>query len=88
MPPERPASGATVGLRHGELLALTWSNLKLDNRDDASVQVLVTQQRVKGEGLRAEATKTSHSRAVLPIPPTVVDILTRHRKRQIEERLA
>lgn len=82
------ALAVSTGLRHGELLALTWPNLKLADRADASVQVTATQQRVKGEGLVAETTKTTHSRSVLPLPPTVVDILIRHRKRQLQERIA
>ena len=82
------ALAVSTGLRHGELLALTWSNLKLDDRADASVQITSTQQRVRGQGLKAEPTKTTHSRSVLPVPPTVADVLVKHRKRQLEERLA
>lgn len=81
------AVAVSAGLRHGEILALTWDNLKIEDREDGSIQVIQSLQRVPGKGLQSAATKTEHSRSVLPIPPTVVDILRRHRKRQAEERL-
>lgn len=81
------ALAITSGLRHGELLALTWDRVKLDDREQGSLSITHTMQRIKGSGLKAVDTKTEASRAVLPLAPAVVEILRSHKKRQAEERL-
>lgn len=76
-----------LGLRAGELLALTWGDLDLDGKP-ARMAVNAGVTRIRGEGLIRSATKTHGSKRVLHMPPQVVEALRRHRRRQTEERLA
>lgn len=72
-----------TGMREGELIALRWGDVDLD---DASLQVRRTLQ-CTAEGYRWEDAKTTHSRRRIALPATVVEALRRHRLHQLEERL-
>jgi integrase len=73
-----------LGLRPGELLGLTWSDIDLEQR---LLRVTRTLKRERGE-LSLGDPKTATSRRALSMPTPVVDALRAHRTRQSEERLA
>jgi integrase len=68
----------TMGLRRGELLGLRWSDVDLTRHR------LRVEQQVVMVGTRLEITsvKTEKSRRLLELPPSLVDLLQEHRKRQ------
>lgn len=74
-----------TGMRRGELLAVKWSDLDLD-----AGALFV--QRSLGRGLTARLEegepKSRSGRRRIALSPSVVDILRRHRVRQLEHRLA
>jgi len=72
-----------TGMREGELLALSWDDLNLDN---ASVLVRANVV-ITREGKLREEVKTGHSRRRIALPNIAVEALRRHRVRQAEERL-
>ncbi len=74
----------TTGLREGELLALTWATVDLD---EASLEVRGNLQRIERQ-LTISAPKTDSSRRHVALTGLSVDSLRRHRARQAEERLA
>jgi integrase len=74
---------ATVGLRRGELLGLSWANVDLDKKQ---LQVRQALQRVEGS-LQLVATKSGHGRNV-SLPSLAIEALKRHRRLQLEERFA
>jgi integrase len=73
-----------LGLRRGEVLALRWSSVDLEQ---GFLQVTHTLQRVGGE-LRFQPPKTRHSRRTIPLPPPCLEALRAHRVAQGKERLA
>jgi integrase len=73
-----------MGLRRGEALGLASADVDLDRGRLTVRQAL---HRVDGH-LRLDSVKTDASVAVLPIPATLVRILSAHRHRQREERIA
>jgi len=79
------AVALAVGLRRGEALALSWSDIDLDGR---TLRVPGTLKRRQGGGLFVDRPKTGRSAATIPLPQTSVIALTQHRRRQSEERLA
>lgn len=75
-------TGLMLGLRPGELLALTWANVDLEE-----AKLRVTQSLIHEAGrLRLGDTKTAASRRVLLMPAPVVKVLRRHRTAQTSER--
>lgn len=78
------AVALSMGLRRGEALGLQWSDVDLDAE---RITIRRALHRVDGQ-LKLENVKTEGSVAVLPVPRTLVPILTNHRRRQLEERLA
>jgi integrase len=75
-----------TGLRPGEALALQWGDLDLE-AGRATVQRTLPRRKQR-EALAFEDPKTARSRRVVPLPPTVVQALRRHRAHQAEERIA
>ncbi|MEZ0357811.1 tyrosine-type recombinase/integrase [Mycobacterium sp. SA01] len=78
------AVALAMGLRRGEALGLQWSDVDLDAE---RITIRRALHRVDGQ-LKLENVKTEGSVAVLPVPRTLVPILTNHRRNQLEERLA
>jgi integrase len=78
------AVALSMGLRRGEALGLAWADVDLDGGRLTVRQAL---HRVDGQ-LRLDPVKTDASVAVLPIPSPLISILTAHRRRQREERIA
>lgn len=75
----------STGLRLGELLALRWAEVKLD---DAALHVTATlQQRTSKAAPAFTEPKTGKSRRQVLLTAPAVDSLRRHRARQVEERL-
>ena len=72
-----------TGLRRGEVLALSWNDMDLDNGTLAVRQTLV---KVKG-GWSLSEPKTAGSRRVVRLPSVALNALRRHRVRQLQERL-
>ena len=70
-------------LRRGELLALRWQDVNLD---EASLKVERSLEQTKG-GLRFKSPKTRHSRRTISLPPSAVAMLRDHRKSQLELRM-
>jgi integrase len=72
-----------LGLREGEALGLSWSDVDLEAR---TLTVRHQLQRVEKQLVLVEP-KTEKSRRTLVLPAVVVDRLRAHRVRQTEERL-
>lgn len=79
------AVAVTAGLRRGELLALRWSDVDLD---DGFVRVVGSLARARGKGVAITNPKTPRSRRRVELTATAVDALQRHRAVQAAERLA
>ncbi len=73
----------STGMREGELIALRWRDVDLEN---ASLQVRRTLQRTL-DGYAWEDAKTSHSRRRIALSDGTIEALRRHRAHQAEERL-
>lgn len=74
----------TTGMRRGELLALHWADINLDER---FLQVRYTVQHVKGGGYIFAPPKTPRSRRKIALTGMAVEALRRHRRRQLEQRV-
>jgi integrase len=77
------AVALAVGLRSGEALALGWDDVDLD---EGTINVRRSLQRLKGT-LRFTEPKSRTSRRTIPLPPSLVEVLKAHKKRQAGERL-
>lgn len=77
-------SSVATGMRPEEYLGLKWSDLDLEKGMAIVRRVLV---RRKGGGWYFGEPKTSRSRRTVPLPTTLVGMLTVHRRKQIEVRL-
>ncbi|MCH8995321.1 MAG: site-specific integrase, partial [Chloroflexi bacterium] len=75
--------GLALGLRLGESLGSTWTDIDLDA---GTLSVRQTLQRVRGEWMFSEP-KTAKSRRTIPLPKPVALALREHRGRQLEDRL-
>ena len=74
-----------LGLRLGELLALTWTDIDLDP-DKPRLTVRRALKRSPGIGLIIEDTKTRSSRRTVYLPAFAVSALNNHRQLQAQER--
>ena len=72
-----------TGMRRGELLALRWGNVDLEN-EVIRVRESLEQTRA---GLRFKGPKTKAGRRDITLPAAAVDLLQAHRKRELERRL-
>lgn len=77
------AVGVALGLRKGELLALRWEDVDLD---EGLVHVRRNVQRLP-EGLVFGSPKSARSRRTISLPATSVRVLRAHRARQVAEKL-
>ncbi|HZU05719.1 MAG TPA: site-specific integrase [Chloroflexota bacterium] len=77
------AVALAVGLRQGEALGLRWQDVDFAR---GTLTVRYQLQRVEGR-LQLVEPKTARSRRTIALPPPVVEVLRRHRARQLEERL-
>ena len=74
----------SCGMRQGEILALLWADVTLD---EGQIRVRHTLERSQGYWQLVE-TKSDESRRTIRLPIQLVDILKAHRRRQLEQRLA
>ncbi len=74
----------SVGMRQGEVLGLSWSDVDLDERVVSVGQAL---QFAPGEGLRLIPPKTARSRRVIPISGVIADALKLRREAQDANRV-
>lgn len=79
------AVGVALGMRRGELLALRWSDVDLDER---LVHVRQNVQRLPEVGLVYGSPKTGRSRRTIPLPGQSAKVLRAHRASQAAEMLA
>jgi integrase len=81
---EAPALTALhSGMRRGELLALKWGNVDLE---DEIIRVRESLEQTRG-GLRFKEPKSRAGVRDITLPAIVVDVLQAHRKRELERRL-
>lgn len=73
----------STGLRRGELLGLSWSDIDLERRQ---LRVTKALQRITGKGLVLTETKTRRGRRSIILPIGTVEALRRHHARQAEDR--
>lgn len=73
------------GCRLGELLALRWDDIDLD---EGTVHIRRSLRRTPNGGVVESDVKTASSRRVVVVPPWVVEILRQHRRLLAAERLA
>ena len=75
---------ATTGMRRGELAGLTWRNVDLDAaRLTVNLQILSV-----GYNLIEGSLKSATSRRTIDLDPLTVTELRRHRRNQLEQRMA
>ena len=74
---------ATTGMRRGEVLALKWSNVNLD---EGWLRVVLSLEQTKA-GLRLKDAKTKHGRRKISLPSITVQALRAHMMKQSEELL-
>ncbi len=73
----------TTAMREDELLALHWQDINLEDR---SLQVKRAVSYLKGYGYVESEPKTAKGPRMIKLPVFVVDILTRHKAQQEEQR--
>jgi len=72
-----------TGMRRGEILALKWENVDLDN---GTIEIKSQRVRTKTMGVIEKELKTEESRGVLPISRGLVEILMHHKELQDKEK--
>ena len=77
------ALAVTTGLRRGELLALRWCNVNLD---DSRITVSQSLEQTRS-GLRFKSPKTERSRRVVVLPAFATELLRAHKIEQAKARL-
>lgn len=84
--------GIRLGLRHGEILGLTWDAIDLENNQIEIKATLKDERRIDETGkgivrLRMQTPKTQASCRVLKITPNLRDAITRHQMLQTVRKL-
>jgi integrase len=74
-----------TGARLGELLALRWSDLDLE---EGMMRITRTAQYVSGQGIIFTTPKTHRSARPVALSPDTVAVLKEHRRVQLQQRLA
>jgi integrase len=77
----------SLGLRKGEALGLSWSDVDLDGRPP-KLTVRRALKKDTRDRTYLDAPKTARSRRTIHLPAPLVDVLRRHKVRQTEQRLA
>jgi integrase len=77
----------SLGLRKGEALALSWTDLDLDGTPP-TLTVRRSLKKAADGSVYADEPKTTGSRRTIHLPAPTVDVLRQHRARQAEQRLA
>ncbi|MCC6314844.1 MAG: site-specific integrase [Thermomicrobiales bacterium] len=77
---------ALTGMRVGECFALTWEDIDL-TRGTVAITKTITRD-PKGKWIVGATPKTQNSRRTIPLPPSCLDPLRRHRSEQAARRLA
>ena len=72
----------TAGLRREELFGLRWSDIKDNVLSITNCSVVISSEVIR------KGTKTAGSNRLATIPPTVVEILKEHRKKEVARQLA
>jgi len=72
---------AFTGVRRGEAVALRWKNVDLDR---GVVAIVESAQRIPGQGVLSQPTKSSAGRRGIALDPSTVSMLRQHRARQAE----
>ena len=75
-----------TGVRRGEMLALTWADVDLD--DGATLTVARSLEETRQHGVRVKAPKSERGRRRISLPALVVRVLRAHRIAQLERRVA
>jgi integrase len=81
----RWALALLIGMRQGECLGLRWSDVSFE---ESCLRIRHSQARVPGQGLVLEELKTSSSMRNIPLPPEILELFRRHKRLQLENRLA
>lgn len=74
-----------TGLREGELLALRWKNINLE---EGVLEVIQALARTKEKGLVFDDPKTEESKRIIPLPEPIIKILKHHYNQQAQIKLA
>ena len=76
-------TAVSVGLRKAEVMGLRWQDVNLEQ---GILQIRHTAISHRGQPIREEVTKTSHSRRDVQIPPSLKALLNNHREAQALEK--
>src|SRR3712207_2317620 len=72
-----------LGLRRGEVLGLRWQDIDLER---GTLRITLNLQFIEGRLVLLHP-KTAGSRRMLPLPPSLIAALRRHKTQQLHERL-
>jgi integrase len=73
-----------TGCRPGELLALTWKDVDSENK---RIHIRQTITFIEGGKWYTDEPKTAYGRRTLRLEPETMEMMTSHRKKQLEERM-
>lgn len=71
-----------TGARRGELMALKWENVHLEEKQ---IDIVLSSYKLKGERVQFKEPKSKSSRRSLAIPDYLCDMLREHRRQQMLE---
>ena len=82
----------TTGLRQGELLALTWDDIDIDNMEITVNKTIKRVKVIESDNIRQTKTliqspKTKSSNRIVPIPSKLIPVLKEHRLKQKLEKM-